>query len=287
MKKIRMQKWAMILVIACAIFGSGNTVAQEPASGTIPPRQAAPVEAAPAPAAVPVQQAPAPAAQTQPKLQPIQMQPDEPTIWQNIIGFFFPSLRVNQPDPSDTLQAPFADLPPPPEGAAPKIALPINATPMDKPHRRVAEISEWLTRIVTESTTLVTPNYKGDIDKASRYYSAEGKGMYQDFLQQAGISKALESGQYYVRSFVRDVPVTLNEGAVAGHYRWLYEVPVMITYLPRDTTGYKNAEPVNVYMMLNIQVGRAENAPDEIGLLVERLTYKVQKEGDKSGHIGK
>jgi hypothetical protein len=94
------------------------------------------------------------------------------------------------------------------------------------------------------------------------------------FYRKNGLTKVLESKKYYIRSFVQETPLLLNEGTVEGRYRWLYEVPVMISYMDRNMHGYKDVQPVSQTITLKIQVGRAADQSKDI--LIESWTGKVQ-----------
>jgi hypothetical protein len=285
MTKSFFRSWAglFFLCFALSAFSFSSAIAQTQAAAT---GQEKPMAEPHAPA-----HAPSPVAALPVEKLHINTKSDEPTFWESVIGFFFPTLRKVQADPTSTLQAPFADPQPAgplPAGAKPFVAeLPVNAIPLEQPHRRNLEISQWLMETLSGSTTYVNANYKPDLEKIQGSFTVEGRQQLTDFLTHIGAIKALDSGQYTVRGFVREVPVTLNEGPVGGYYRWLYEAPITITYLPRDTSTYKNAKPVNQYFLVTVQVGRTATETNEIGVLVENWSFKVQKSAEKSKSIGR
>lgn len=179
-----------------------------------------------------------------------------------ILEFFFPSLRNLGPDPAQTLQAPFATPKqgpvqqgqPPQAKAAP---LPENYTPLDLAHRNSEQIAEWLVMTVSEALTFPAGEYQGVLDKTSPYFTAAAKQQYIAFLDDAKMMPVLQAGQYQIRSFVPEAPLLLNEGAIDKRYRWLFEVPVMVSYMGKNVSNYKkNAQPVNQNLTLKIQVGR-------------------------------
>ena len=74
-----------------------------------------------------------------------------------------------------------------------------------------------------------------------------------------------------LNSYVKERPLLLNEGSVSERYRWLYELEIMMTYLPQATYNYEEAKPINRDVKLRVQVGRIEGTPDEEGLVIESM----------------
>ena len=193
-----------------------------------------------------------------------------------LLEFLFPSLRDEGYNPSETLQAPFAE-PEQATGEEAKLSQPEDAIPLDQPHRASADISEWTVNTVSDLMMFEHVDYKKKLEETKRYFDQGGRGQYDAFLNDTKIIKVLESGKYEVRSYVSDAPLLLNEGAVSGSYRWLYEVPVMVSYLPRGSSTYKNLEPVNQSIVIRLQVGRSADAETDLRLQVERWSGKARK----------
>jgi hypothetical protein len=207
------------------------------------------------------------------------------------VEFFFPSLKKKEYDPGLTMQAPFAvdpkELEKPQDPAAalknppPKFALPENKTPLDQPHRDALEISEWLTTVSSDVLTFDKADYRGKLDSTAKYFTAAGRDQYVKFLTDNNIIKVLDSGKFDVRSFVQEQPLLLNEGAVNGTYRWLFEVPMMVSYMEQGAKDYKNLEPVNQRMILTLQVGRVSTDQQGMGVLIERVDGRVERVAKK------
>ncbi len=205
--------------------------------------------------------------------------------------FFFPSLRDTGADVATTLQAPFAD-----DAAvedeenvesSTSTKIPIKQSyenpdtdddqPLKLAHRTGKDVSEWLVDVVSETMTFTDADYKAGMKKTEKYFDAGGHSQYIAFLTDQKIMNVVESGQFKTHSFVNDATVLMNEGAVQGRYRWLYEIPVTVTYLKQDIENYKNIVPINQEIVLLIQVGRADEGVNDIGLRVERWSGRVRK----------
>ncbi len=197
------------------------------------------------------------------------------------LEFFFPTLKQKGADPMETLQAPFALDPkaaPPKERPDPtKAELPVNQLPLDQPHRDNQEISSWLTSVTSAAMTFDGDDYQAKIKDNEKYFTLAGKEQYMVFLNGNNVIKVLDSKKFHVRSFVQDIPLLLNEGAVNGVYRWLYEVPMMVSYMERGVTDYKKLEPVNQQIVLTVQVGRVPSSGTDMAVLIERWDGRVQQ----------
>ncbi len=202
-----------------------------------------------------------------------------PQAQASILEFFFPSLRVEEADPTDTLQAPFADVEALKEkGDAVKIGtLPENNVPLEQAHRGKLSISKWVSNTVSEVTAFTASDIQADIDSHKIYFDGNGQREYMAFLEQQGVMASLKTQQYFIRSFVEDTPMLLNEGTVNGRYRWLYEVPVMTSTMDRGMSDYKKASAVNKKVVITLQIGRTNDAENDTGVLIETWSARAAK----------
>lgn len=200
-----------------------------------------------------------------------------------LIEFLFPTLRNSGPDPGQTLQAPFADLPAnaAEEGVPVVRPLPENDIPLDKPHRSSQVIGEWAMTVVNEAMTFATDTPAQELGDSKKYFNPEGRQQYEAFLKQNNIITALQSGAFYIRSYVASMPLLRTEGLAGGAYKWVYDVPLTVSYMKRDMKDYSKAAPVNQEMTITVQIGRSKDAGNEEGVLIERWSGKVQASDKK------
>lgn len=202
-----------------------------------------------------------------------------------LLDFFFPSLRSTDSDPTREGYAPFASVPENTQESGILAEIPEGEVPLDKPHRLTGEISSWVAGAVGESLNFESQVYTQDFAKTPHFFTAAGRGQYESFLKDKNIFKVLETEQYYVRSYVEDTPLLLNEGAVNEVYRWLYRVPVVITYMDRGMKTYKDAKVISQRAVLDIQVGRSASPQAKDGLIIELWSGRVEplNEAGKAG----
>lgn len=141
---------------------------------------------------------------------------------------------------------------------------------LDAAHRSTKDVGEWVMGRSSELLTFEGGNFQETLNQKRPLFSSTGFGQYTTFLQEQGFTRALESQRYAIRSFAQDIPVLLNEGSVGQRYRWLYEIPVMVTFLDKNAKDYTRAQALNKELTLTVQVGRTEDSDDGEGLMVER-----------------
>ena len=185
--------------------------------------------------------------------------------------------KDTDPNPAKTLLAPFADIR---EEEAQDTAdilsrLPENQIPMDQPHRSKEQIKAWVVTNVSEAMSFLTGNIDDSLALTKGDFSAEGREQYLDFMRRTALLQPLTGGDMTMRSVVREEPFLLNEGEVSGHYRWLYDVPLMVTYLPLAADGYLKTQAQNKMVVVKVQVGRSLATEDPEGMMIESWSGKI------------
>lgn len=127
---------------------------------------------------------------------------------------------------------------------------------------------------ISEALTFDNPDLKKSLAQTTSYFDKDGHNLYIKFLQEQSIFKVLKSDRYFMRSIIQEQPLLINQGPVEGRYRWLFEVPVMLSFMDRGVQDYKNAKPINQNMILTIQIGRTDFAPNEHKVIIERWSGK-------------
>jgi hypothetical protein len=192
------------------------------------------------------------------------------------LTFLFPTLARAEKDPSDTLEAPFADSARSVGPARP--GLPENKIALNLPHRNVDQVADWVVMAVSESLTYAVADTEKTYNQNLRHFDDASRAQYIEFMGTSGILSVLHSKKYYLRSFAQEKPLLLNEGVVDGRYRWLFEVPLMISYMDRTAKGYKDAPlPLNQKATITVQVGRTNNEMPGKDLVIERWSGAAQK----------
>jgi hypothetical protein len=187
------------------------------------------------------------------------------------------------PKPEDTLQAPFAK--PGTPVPAPASAMQSELMNMydtgaeaktegglELPHRSTEQIGDWITNIVTQALTLNPETYTEDSQKYTGWFLPYALQEYTTYISSNQIIETLGSNNMRLTAFAESKPVLVQEGVLEGSYRWLFRVPVMLTYYDRVTTTLQGKKPTSQTQRVhvNVQVGRVPNNQLAEGMAIER-----------------
>lgn len=197
------------------------------------------------------------------------------SFWESMFGWM--GTPTNEPDPAQTLQAPFAYGGDESANNGQIERSSSNPVPLKHAHTNESEIGKWLMTAISETMSYQVGKDGDIVEKNKEYFAPSGQKQLQKFLQDNNIAKVMESGRYNIRSFVRENPLLLNSGNADNRFRWLYEVPVMVSYMDAEGFDYKEDDPVNQHMLLTIQVGRVVEANNDFDVLIETWSGKSQK----------
>lgn len=144
----------------------------------------------------------------------------------------------------------------------------IQSLPLDQPHRTNKEIQGWVNQVVSESLSFDRAGYDGVKEAIQPYFTAAGIQQYEGFIRQSGMLNSLEINNYRMSIFLENSPLQLSSSKINDVYRWLYQVPVTISFLPRGLNDLTNQreEIVNRKINLRVQITRVSNdeSPDEM-----------------------
>ncbi len=76
-------------------------------------------------------------------------------------------------------------------------------------------------------------------------------------MEKSNIVQMLHDRGLLMRVIVDDQPSQINKGPVDGSYRWLYDLPLTLSFLKPGVKSYENAETdLNQHVVIRMQVGR-------------------------------
>lgn len=178
--------------------------------------------------------------------------------------------------PGQTLFSPFNDLPEDstPHNKVDELVPYVGPTDqgsetsaLDMPHRSQGEVADFLVHAITEMLSMgVDPTdksrkkpwtYEDHLQMLSTGLDANALAQLGGFMEKSNILQILQANNQIMRIIVDDQPLLLNKGAVDGSYRWLYEVPVTLSFLKPGAKSYENAPTdLNQHVIIRMQVGR-------------------------------
>jgi hypothetical protein len=208
----------------------------------------------------------------------------------DLLAQWFPSVfdpDRDKPQPEDTLIAPFAeDTTAQRPRADDDNALKIPFTPVEgesqdnmlnMPHRSKKEIGDWLVSKVSDIMNVTADEYPAHLAALKPIMTEFAIRDYDGFMRNSNILGTMAQANLKLQSYVEEEPLLLNSGEADGRYHWLLEMPLTLSFLPKDMGDYraiKGQKIPNEYVILKAQVGRMPNAAEE-GVMIE--TWEVRR----------
>ena len=146
---------------------------------------------------------------------------------------------------------------------------------LDKPHVTDGELKNWISMAVSESLTFSKDNFSKVLGNIETYYTQDGFKAFEDYIISSGIAKSIRSGDFDMGVYIEDPPLFLNDSLIDGKHKWLYQMPLAISFFPKNRANLaKDADKfVNRQVTLTLQITRAEVDEDPSALQIE--TWKV------------
>ena len=144
-------------------------------------------------------------------------------------------------------------------------------SPLSKAHRTNRELQSWINTVVSESLFFDYDNYK-DVHQSIRpYFSEGGFSQYKKYLETAEVLQSLQQNNFRISVFVESQPLLLNDQVMKDVYRWLYQLPITISYLPRDSNNLLQSSKnmVNRKLTLTVQLRRVRLPDDPNAVQIE------------------
>lgn len=143
--------------------------------------------------------------------------------------------------------------------------------PLATQHLSEREVAAYLDEIISESLSFTPSNYKATVKSVERYFTPGAYEQYKTYLANGGFERAL-SGGYKTGTFLERQPVKLNALLHNNAFKWLFEVPVTVTFLPASTNDYDRGtvgSQQNQRITLRAQFTRIKDPQDPNRIAIE------------------
>jgi len=126
-----------------------------------------------------------------------------------------------------------------------------------------AEISMYLTETIADALSFDRDNYSANTAAMQSTFTPEGYKAYTSFLSSAGFLSTLQGQNLQSTAYAEEPPIELTRGVYNGVYKWVFEVPVTVSFIPRNATSYENdsLKTQNRRFLLRVQFARVWDDP--------------------------
>lgn len=172
------------------------------------------------------------------------------------IGVFVFAVDIDKHNvPPPGLEAPFKD-----SSAAAVVAGSPDAdkNPLSVQNYSSREVAQRLTEIVAEALSFDKGNLAYNSAAMEKYFTVGGFAQYNDFLKTAALADTLTTQDLQSGAYAEQNPLELSSGVYDGVYKWLFEVPVTISFIPKNAETYRDnsTQPINRRILLHVQFSR-------------------------------
>jgi intracellular multiplication protein IcmL len=137
----------------------------------------------------------------------------------------------------------------------------IRMIPLAESNMTDAAIISWAARAASDVMTFGFHDHQKRLQETAIYFTRRGWQSFSLALNQARILDSVEANQQVVTAAPQRAPVIVQQGLVAGIYRWIVEVPLVVTY---QSGTAQQSSTLNINMVI-VRVSTLDN-PAGVGI---------------------
>lgn len=137
----------------------------------------------------------------------------------------------------------------------------IPMVPLNQPNLSTPALLSWVAQSTSETMSFSFSNYRRNLQESSRHFTRAGWESFSTALQQARIIESIETNLQEVTAVPRGAPVLKSEGVAGGQYRWVVQIPLLLTYV----SGSKSRTENWIVTLVVVRVPRLES-PNGVGI---------------------
>ncbi len=148
------------------------------------------------------------------------------------------------------------------------------------PHRTDRQLSAWLSEVIPESLTYDSGTIPAHYTEMATVFTPAGLTAYRTYLQSNDMWRRMAADKSALLAITTAPPKLLNYGVVNDTYKWLYDIPVMMSLIPPTTETLRKFKPPTSTLIIRVQLTRVadpqKNASvTDAGSLVQIETWTV------------
>lgn len=146
-------------------------------------------------------------------------------------------------------------------------------TSLERPHLTEKELKNWLSMAVSEALTFGRQDFGLVRENTLPYFTTAGRSALDSYLKDSGILASMSNNQYKLGIFIESPPLLLTSQEMEGVYRWLFQMPITLTFTPENQTGFgTDSKMVNQPISFRVQIRRTPKSENSDGIQIEAIT---------------
>lgn len=144
---------------------------------------------------------------------------------------------------------------------------------LEKRHLTEKELKNWLTMAISEAFTFGRQDFGLVRENTLPYFTVSGRATLDSYLKNSGILTSMSNNRYKLGLFVESPPLLLTSQEMDGIYRWLFQMPITLTFIPENQNGFNaGSKIVNQPISLKVQIRRVPASENPKGIQIETVT---------------
>lgn len=138
-------------------------------------------------------------------------------------------------------------------------------------HMSGPEISAYLNEIIAEGLSLTPSNYNRTVAGMAKYFTPSAYEQYKNYLTQGNFAQTLSSRSLQSGAYCESPPFEVNSVVQNGIYKWLFEAPVTVSFIPLNAQTYASdqTKAQNQRFTLRVQFARVKDPADPNAIRIE------------------
>ena len=150
---------------------------------------------------------------------------------------------------------------------------------LETPHRSNKELQDWVTQTVSQALYIPNREYQNVLFQMDKYFTPNGFSQYQDYLNQSKVEQFIQKGNYSLSILIEEPPIELTSNNVNNVYRWLYQIPITVSFIPEGTNSLTGGatQTVDQKLLLQVQLRRVNKSNDPFALKIENWKIRLRR----------
>lgn len=132
---------------------------------------------------------------------------------------------------------------------------------LNEPNMNDAALVSWAARAASDVMTFGFHDYQRRLQEASSYFTRRGWQSFTEALERSRLMEGVTKAQRVVTAAPKSAPVIIQQGLVDGIYRWIVELPLIVTY---QSGTAQQSDTVNVQLVI-VRVSTLDS-PSGVGI---------------------
>lgn len=137
----------------------------------------------------------------------------------------------------------------------------IRMVPLNEPNMNDAAIVSWAARAASDVMTFGFHDYQRRLQESSLYFTRRGWQSFTEALDRSRIMEGVQKSQQVVTAAPKSAPVIVQQGLVDGIYRWVVQLPLIVTY---QSGTAQQSDNLNVQLVI-VRVSTLDS-PSGVGI---------------------